>query len=117
EGLSRLGCRCDDEVSIDGVHAVCAGAQHPLWPQLASVVTGLAQQGPHRTVGAAYGNSMLAARLAHGLDTASWNPVDHVVTPDPARRERYDELYRLYRDLYPATSEISHALARIQQLG
>ena len=58
---------------------------------------------------------MLAARLAHGLDTASWNPVDHRCIPDPARRERYDELYRLYRELYPATREITHALAALQR--
>jgi len=107
----------DADVGIERVSAVGGGAQHDLWPQIVSDVTGLTQQVPRRTVGAAYGNSMLAARLAHGLDTAAWNPVDHVVVPDPARRERYDELYRLFRDLYPATSDISHALARIQQQG
>ena len=35
--------------------------------------------------------------------------------PDPAHRERYDELYRLYRELYPATRDISHALTRLQR--
>ena len=104
-------------VDIDTVTAVGGGAQHDLWPQIVSDVTGLTQQIPRRTVGAAYGNSMLAAQLAHGIDTSRWNPVDHVVTPDPVRRERYDELYRLYRELYPATSEVVHSLARLQEQG
>jgi xylulokinase len=58
---------------------------------------------------------MLAARLAHGVDTSTWNPADHEIVPDPAHRERYDELYRLYRELYPATYEITHALAAMQE--
>ncbi|WP_262426551.1 hypothetical protein [Brachybacterium sp. Z12] len=58
---------------------------------------------------------MLAAQLAHGVDTSDWNRADHRCAPDPARRERYDELYALYRELYPATSDITHALARLQQ--
>ena len=102
-------------VRTDRVRAVGGGAQHDLWPQIVSDVTGVTQQIPRRTVGASYGSSMLAARLAHGIDTTAWNPVDHVCRPDPARQERYDELYRLYRELYPATRDISHRLARLQQ--
>ena len=37
--------------------------------------------------------------------------------PDPSRRGRYDELYAVYRSLYPATREQAHALARLQRLG
>lgn len=103
------------ELRLDRVVAVGGGARSDLWPQIVSDVTGLTQQIPRRIVGASYGGSMLAARLAHGTDVSSWNPADHEIVPDPARRERYDELYRLYRDLYPATSEIAHALAAMQE--
>ncbi|MDN5599722.1 MAG: FGGY-family carbohydrate kinase [Brachybacterium sp.] len=100
---------------IRRVVAVGGGAQHDLWPQIISDVTGLTQQIPRSTVGASYGGARLAAELAHGTDTSEWNPSDHRCVPDPAHRERYDELYRLYRDLYPATRDITHALARLQQ--
>ena len=103
------------ELSLDRVVAVGGGARSDLWPQIVSDVTGLVQRIPRRVVGASYGGSMLAARLAHGTDVSRWNPTDHEIVPDPAQRERYDELYRLYRDLYPATYEITHALAAMQE--
>ena len=103
------------ELSLDRVVAVGGGARSDLWPQIVSDVTGLVQRIPRRVVGASYGGSMLAARLAHGTDVSRWNPTDHEIVPDPAQRERYDELYRLYRDLYPASYEITHALAAMQE--
>lgn len=102
-------------VSPARVMAVGGGTQHHLWPQIVSDVTGLTQQIPRRTVGASYGGAMLAARLAHGVDTSTWNRTDHRCVPNPAHRARYDELYRLYRELYPATRDITHALAQMQQ--
>jgi xylulokinase len=100
---------------VTRVVAVGGGAQSDLWPQIVSDVTGLVQEIPSSTVGASYGGARLAAELAHGADTAHWNPSEHVCRPDPALRERYDELYRLYRELYPATRDISHALTRLQR--
>lgn len=35
--------------------------------------------------------------------------------PDPATRAGYDELYALYRELYPATRTIAHTLAARQR--
>ena len=100
---------------LDRVMAVGGGAQHDLWPQIVSDVTGLTQQIPERTVGASYGGAMMAAQLAHGTDTTTWNRADHRCVPDPAHRARYDELYGLYRELYPATRDIAHSLARMQR--
>src|SRR5699024_2756032 len=102
-------------LSLQRVTAVGGGARHDLWPQIVSDVTGLSQQIPRSTVGASYGGARLAAELAHGTDTSGWNPVDHRCVPDPAHRERYDELYRLYRELYPATREITPSLAALQR--
>ena len=102
---------------IDRVVAVGGGAQQDLWPQIVSDVTGLPQQIPVLTIGACYGGAMLAAQLAHGTDVAAWQRTDHEVTPDPAVRADYDELYALYRELYPATCTVSHALAARQRRG
>ncbi|WP_338101203.1 hypothetical protein [Serinicoccus marinus] len=35
--------------------------------------------------------------------------------PDPTTRDTYDRLYAAYRDLYPATRDIAHALADLQR--
>jgi xylulokinase len=41
--------------------------------------------------------------------------VQETVTPRPDAVEQYDELYRLYRDLYPRTADTVHALAARQE--
>jgi xylulokinase len=41
--------------------------------------------------------------------------VQETVTPRPAMAERYEELYGLYRDLYPRTADTVHALAARQE--
>lgn len=109
ETFAEAGLRIERTLAVGG------GAGRDLWPQIVSDVTGLTQQIPASTVGASFGGARLAAELAHGLDTAHWNPSDHQVAPDPAHRARYDELYRLYRELYPATRDITHALAELQR--
>ncbi len=98
--------------------AVGGGTQGGLWTQVVSDVTGRAQEVPEQTIGASYGDALMAA-IGVGLvapDT-DWARVADVIEPDPDLRPLYDELYGLYGSLYPATREHAHALARIQQLG
>ncbi|GAA4067073.1 FGGY-family carbohydrate kinase [Nonomuraea soli] len=89
--------------------AVGGGTRGGLWAQIVSDVLGLPQDLPAHTIGAAYGDAMLAAQ-ALGIDTGGWNPVATTIRPDPAAS--YDERYRLYRRLHEATAEIAHTLAR-----
>ena len=42
-----------------------------------------------------------------------WARIDHEITPNPANRALYDELYGLWRELYPATRELVHGLDAI----
>jgi xylulokinase len=95
--------------------AVGGGTRSGLWTQIVSDVTGLPQELPAETIGASYGDALLAAEGA-GLVAAgsSWARPRAVVEPDLDRAGAYDLLYGLYRALYPATSEIQHALAAIQ---
>jgi xylulokinase len=97
--------------------AVGGGTQGGLWTQIVSDVTGQPQQLPRHTIGAAYGDALLAGLGADLVpEPGTWNPIETTVTPDPAATEQYDTLYRLYRDLYPATLPIAHTLAT-RQLG
>ncbi|RII14746.1 Xylulose kinase [Streptomyces sp. YIM 130001] len=96
--------------------AVGGGARE-LWTQIVSDVTGKPQQVPRHTIGAAYGDTFLAAvgaGLAEPGDIASWNPVESVVEPDPSRGPLYEELYGHYLDLYLSTRDTAHALAARQ---
>lgn len=100
---------------IKRIVAVGGGTQGGLWTQIVSDVSGRTQYIPAKTIGASFGAAFLAAGAVGPADIDRWNPVVGVCEPDPSRRETYDELYRLYRDLYPATESIAHALATHQR--
>lgn len=97
--------------------AVGGGTQGRLWTQVVSDVTGRTQEVPEQTIGASYGDALMAA-IGCGLvpPNTNWARITNVVQPNPDVRPLYDELYQLYASLYPATREHVHALARIQEL-
>jgi len=98
--------------------AVGGGTKGGLWTQIVSDVTGRPQDLPEQTIGASYGDALLAARsigLA-GPDT-DWTRVLATVEPEAENRQVYDELYRIYRGLYPVTREQVHKLADMQRVG
>lgn len=103
---------------IDRVVAAGGGTQGDLWTQIVSDVTGRPQELRRTSIGASYGMAYLAARAVRPDDAEvtldRWNPVERVVEPDPDLAERYQRLYELYRQLYPATRDIQHALAAMQ---
>jgi len=84
--------------------AVGGGAAGSLWPQIVSDVCGRAQDIPAQTVGASYGDALLAA-AAVGMvapDT-DWTKIVATVRPRPELADLYDRRYGVYRDLYAAT--------------
>ncbi len=98
--------------------AVGGGTKGGLWTQIVADVTNRPQILPGETIGASYGDALLAA-VGVGLAApdGAWNPPAAVVEPDPATRAVYDTLYAIYRDLYPATRSAAHALAALQAQG
>ncbi|MCP2164141.1 FGGY-family carbohydrate kinase [Goodfellowiella coeruleoviolacea] len=93
--------------------AVGGGTRGGLWPRIVSAVLGLPQQVPTETVGAAYGDAVLAADAA-GVDTRGWNATSSVVEPDPDWQAHYARRYPDYLDLYPRTRDTVHTLAEAQ---
>jgi xylulokinase len=98
--------------------AVGGGTRASLWPQIVSDVAQAVQQVPEQTIGAAYGDALLAA-IATGLaePQTDWTQITGELRPDAAVAERYDELYTAYRDLYAATASVNHRLAAMQVRG
>lgn len=96
---------------VERIVAVGGGTQGKLWTQIVSDVTGLPQAIPAVTVGASFGAAYLAASAVAKPDIDGWNPIVETREPRPELRPGYDELYTHYRDLYPATAPIVHALA------
>ncbi len=122
EGIAH-GVRHNLEVFADAggpsaprLVAVGGGTRGGLWTRIVSDVTGLAQDVPADTTGAALGDAFLAAAAVGAADDVrAWNPVVDTVAPDPARTARYDEFHRHYRELYAATADTAHFLAEEQR--
>ncbi|MBA2287352.1 MAG: sugar kinase, partial [Ktedonobacteraceae bacterium] len=95
--------------------AVGGGTKGGLWTQIVSDVTGLPQELPNETIGACYGDALMAA-IAVGLARldAPWNPIATIVEPRTGTRALYNTLYDVYRQLYPATLTQVHQLADVQ---
>jgi xylulokinase len=118
---TAYGVRHNLEVMANGggemprLKAVGGGTRGGLWAQVVSDVTGLPQEVPAITLGASYGDALLAA-IGAGLARpgTDWSRTAEVVQPRPEAHETYARLYRLYRDLYPATRDAVHELARLQ---
>lgn len=96
--------------------SVGGGTQGGLWTQIVADVTGREQLLPSQTIGASYGDALLAA-IGNRLvppDT-DWATVSDTVVPDASNMELYDELYGIYCELYPRTLDQVHRLARLQE--
>ena len=98
--------------------AVGGGTQGGLWTQVVSDVTGREQHVPEQTIGASYGDALMAA-IGTGLVPAAtyWTIPGTTIRPNPATRGTYDELYAQYCALYPATKPTMHALAALEGAG
>jgi xylulokinase len=101
---------------IKRIVAVGGGTQGGLWTQIVSDVTGRDQHVPAQTIGASYGDALLAA-IGNGLvpPETDWAVEASVVQPRADVRELYDRLYAGYVRLYPATEDVVHDLAAIQE--
>jgi xylulokinase len=96
--------------------AVGGGAQDALWLQICSDVTGMPQDVPARTLGAAYGDAYLAgyaAGIFHDSQPLKqeWVKLARVVEPDTQTAPAYADLYEVYHRLYRQTREEMHRLA------
>lgn len=98
--------------------AVGGGTEGGLWTQIVSDVSGRDQQIPKATIGACYGDALLAAIGTGTVDAATdWARIDRTVTPHVENRALYDQLHQAYGELYPATRASMHLLAGLQLPG
>jgi xylulokinase len=98
---------------IRRIVAVGGGTSDPLLLQLVSDATGLEQEVPRATIGAARGDALLAG-LASGLVEAAgvdgWMSVDRIARPRAAARAAHDRRYRAFGELYRSTRDVVHGL-------
>ena len=92
------------------------GARSPLWRQILADVLDAELVTVNTTEGAAYGAALLAATGAGifpDMESACAATIRITGSTRPARQSKvYEEIYPLYRDLYPALRPSFNAVAR-----
>lgn len=111
-GIRQILELFDDAQPCIRTVAVGGGLRSPVWSQTLSDITGRSQLVPAQAVGASYGDALLAA-IGVGLvpPETDWATIAREITPDPRNRDRYDQLYGTWCELYPATRDQMHRLA------
>ena len=97
--------------------AVGGGTSNPLWMQIVSDVAGIEQHIPEQQIGASYGDAFLAG-VGVGLfsgtaEAARWVKIKQVVRPESSAHRKYEDYYRIYRELYTTTAPL---MARLTAL-
>ncbi|CDZ23175.1 hypothetical protein CCDG5_0024 [[Clostridium] cellulosi] len=91
-------------------------SKSPLWKQIFADVTGHSIVCPIHDVEANLGDVMLAG-LGTGLltreDLKKWQVLDKKITPNPEAHAKYNEYYKMYRDLY---GHLREDMARMTQI-
>ena len=106
EAVEEAGGQQAQQLALSG-----GAAASDLWSQIKSDVSGRSLQRLREHDSGVLGAAMMGAMAAGIVSSLEEGvsrmvSVERVFTPDPDRRERYDELYRTYRSAQDALSEV-----------
>jgi len=112
EAMEKTGFR------IDGFNGIGGGCNSEVWTQIIADVTGrpLSVVKNHLEAGAAGAALTVAVGLGVHPNMDAVDDligIERVVQPDGSRRNRYDDLYRIYRELYTVLVPIHHRLYEV----
>lgn len=104
----------EDGVPIHRVLVAGGGTKNHAWMQIVADVCGKTLPVPEVTIGASYGDAMMAA-VAAGYwkdfdELASKVKIASTYEPNPENHEAYKKYQKLFDELYPATRDIVHQL-------
>lgn len=109
ETFKSIGAEVNQLIAVGG------GTKTDTWLQIVSDVCQVEQIVPALTVGASYGDAILAGLACGSLsraDAQQWIKPGRVIHPDLTLRSTYDELFCAYKSLYVQTKEIVHQLGK-----
>ena len=107
------------EARVDRIIAVGGGAQNPIWLQIIADILGKPVSTPKETVGACYGDALMAALGVKwpGFETyaslTKYIRAGRTYIPDPSAHSRYAPYLAIYDELYSATAQFAHRLSRL----
>lgn len=120
--LEGIGCGIDQNLAlmreaglpIQTVTAVGGGTKSPLWMQIVSDICGIRQIIPEVTVGASYGDALMAGlgigAISSPVEIKKMVKVKYITEPDMDRHARYGPYKEIYRTLYQRNQDLMHRL-------
>ena len=113
----QLNIMLSHDVPIDQIFAVGGGVKNELWMQIVADVTGKEISTPKITVGASFGDALMAAS---GIQYPGFESFDKLTDfikpgktyyPDMDHHQAYKKYQSIYDALYPATVDLMHRLS------
>lgn len=105
-------------VAIDQIFAVGGGVKNPLWMQIVADVIGKEINTPQITIGACFGDAMMAATAVRYPGFEDFAALTKFIRPgktyhpDAGNHEAYQAFQEVYDSLYPATASLMHRLSQ-----
>lgn len=112
----QLRIMMSHDVPIDQIFAVGGGVKNDLWMQIVADVTGKDISTPAITVGASFGDALMAASGIRYPGFEDFEKLTNFIKPgqtyhpNPENHEIYKKYQAIYDALYPATAELMHRL-------
>lgn len=101
-------------VKINKIIAVGGGTKNPQWMQIVSDITGKSIMTASVTIGASFGDAMMAAMGIKYYD--SFADLSQIIkpgccyNPDPDNNKKYQKYQEIFDDLYKSTKHLMHKL-------
>ena len=102
------------QVPVRNILAVGGGTQNPVWMQCVADILGKPVQVAQVSVGAAYGDALMAmigaGRCQSFQDLRQFIHVQDVYRPEPGNFALYQEYQKIFRELYTRNKDLMHRL-------
>lgn len=109
--------RSHENVPIDRIIAVGGGTQNPVWMQIIADILGTPVSTPAVTVGACFGDALMAALAVKHPGFESYSALTNFIQdgityqPDMKKHRQYEKYQEIYELLYPMTAQLMHGLS------
>lgn len=113
----HLDVFAEHALAVDRVRVTNGGSRSTLWRQIVSNIINRPVESLIDHPGSGLGSAFAAGVAVGAVEWAEidrFTRVDEVIEPEAEAVGRYDDMYAIYRELYPALAPLSHRLARIQ---
>ena len=103
----------EHNVPLERIMAVGGGTKNPIWMQMVADVMGEPLQLAAVTIGASYGDALMAG-IGAGI-YKDFEALAEIIKPaetfypDMEKHEQYKKSRKMYEDLYAATKDLMHA--------